>query len=88
MIILGAFIIMGVMPTMVWSVNNFVINTWAGPFEAATAKAFSVLQSNGSALDGIESGCRTCEDNQCDGTVGFGNHPGNVLPSVQAGPHF
>jgi isoaspartyl peptidase/L-asparaginase-like protein (Ntn-hydrolase superfamily) len=28
-----------------------------------------------SALDAIEKGCSTCEDEQCDGTVGFGGSP-------------
>jgi N4-(beta-N-acetylglucosaminyl)-L-asparaginase len=28
-----------------------------------------------SALDAVEKGCTTCEDEQCDGTVGFGGSP-------------
>lgn len=28
-----------------------------------------------SALDAVEKGCSTCEDEQCDGTVGFGGSP-------------
>ncbi len=58
------------------NVKMFVINTWSGPFEAATLAGFSKLQSGGNALDAIEVGCQTCENNQCDGTVGYGNHPG------------
>lgn len=56
----------------------FVINTWGGPFTAATDAAFLALhRSNGStsALDAVEIGCTTCEDNQCDGSVGFGGSP-------------
>lgn len=60
----------------VWS-ERFVINTWAGPFTAATEAAFASLQKGGNALDSVEQGCITCQDNQCDGTVGYGNHPGN-----------
>mmetsp|Transcript_8008 Transcript_8008/g.13572 ORF Transcript_8008/g.13572 Transcript_8008/m.13572 type:complete len:314 (+) Transcript_8008:669-1610(+) len=29
----------------------------------------------GSCLDAIEGGCTTCEVNQCDTSVGYGNHP-------------
>ena len=57
----------------------FVINTWAGPFTAATDAAYHHLTTNPptttSALDAVEAGCRTCEQNQCDGTVGFGGSP-------------
>ncbi len=57
----------------------FVINTWAGPFTAATDAAFLSLTTHPltttSALDAIEAGCATCEQNQCDGTVGFGGSP-------------
>ncbi|RYY89141.1 hypothetical protein EON63_01285 [archaeon] len=62
----------------VWS-ERFVINTWAGPFTAATQSSFTSLQNGGSALDAVEQGCITCQDNQCDGTVGYGNHPGIFL---------
>jgi N4-(beta-N-acetylglucosaminyl)-L-asparaginase len=56
----------------------FVINTWGGPFTAATDAAFLALTGNStsvSALDAVEIGCATCERNQCDGTVGFGGSP-------------
>ncbi|KAL1841241.1 hypothetical protein VTJ49DRAFT_7309 [Mycothermus thermophilus] len=56
----------------------FVINTWGGPFTAATDAAYLALTSSGSlatALDAVEIGCSTCEDKQCDGTVGFGGSP-------------
>ncbi|KAH7129942.1 nucleophile aminohydrolase [Dactylonectria estremocensis] len=53
-----------------------VINTWGGDFTAATDAAFSALQRDGaSALDAVETGCLTCEHNQCDGSVGFGGSP-------------
>ncbi len=55
-----------------------VINTWGGPFTAATDTAYLALTqhpSNTSALDAVEIGCSTCERNQCDGTVGFGGSP-------------
>ncbi|KAJ1337839.1 N4-(beta-N-acetylglucosaminyl)-L-asparaginase [Microdochium nivale] len=57
----------------------FVINTWGGPFTAATDAAFLALRDKPdttSALDAVEIGCATCEANQCDGTVGFGGSPG------------
>jgi N4-(beta-N-acetylglucosaminyl)-L-asparaginase len=55
----------------------FVINTWGGPFTAATDAAYLALTSSPStsALDAVEIGCSTCERNQCDGTVGFGGSP-------------
>lgn len=54
----------------------FVINTWGGPFTAATDTAYLSLQSPAtSALDAVQVGCSTCEKNQCDGSVGFGGSP-------------
>jgi N4-(beta-N-acetylglucosaminyl)-L-asparaginase len=62
----------------------FVINTWSGPFTAATDAAFLLLTNPNTtstdptvtpALDAIELGLTTCEQNQCDGTVGPGGSP-------------
>lgn len=54
----------------------FVINTWGGPFTAATDAAYLSLQDSAtSALDAVQVGCSTCEKNQCDGSVGFGGSP-------------
>lgn len=56
----------------------FVINTWSGPFTAATDAAYQLLHSSpnsSSALDAVQVGCSTCERNQCDGSVGFGGSP-------------
>nr|XP_057916439.1 N(4)-(beta-N-acetylglucosaminyl)-L-asparaginase [Doryrhamphus excisus] len=50
-----------------------VMNTWG--FKNATAAAWSVLQSGGSALDAVESGCTRCQVEQCDGSVGYGGSP-------------
>ncbi|KAK5662517.1 hypothetical protein OQA88_8429 [Cercophora sp. LCS_1] len=53
-----------------------VINTWGGPFTAATDAAYvALLNPATSALDAVTVGCSTCERNQCDGTVGFGGSP-------------
>lgn len=53
-----------------------VINTWSGPFTAATDAAYlSLLNARTSALDAVELGCSTCEANQCDGSVGYGGSP-------------
>ncbi|OTB14589.1 hypothetical protein K445DRAFT_318997 [Daldinia sp. EC12] len=53
-----------------------VINTWGGPFTAATDGAYlSLLKPETSALDAVELGCSTCEANQCDGSVGYGGSP-------------
>jgi len=38
--------------------------------------AWDVLNINkGSALDAVEQGCTVCEEEQCDGTVGYGGSP-------------
>ncbi|KAI0169268.1 asparaginase-domain-containing protein [Hypoxylon sp. FL1284] len=53
-----------------------VINTWGGPFTAATDAAYlALLKPETSALDAVELGCSTCEANQCDGSVGYGGSP-------------
>lgn len=54
----------------------FVINTWGGPFTAATDAAFDSLKlHHDSALDAVEAGGIACERNQCDGSVGYGGSP-------------
>lgn len=51
-----------------------VVNTWQ--FVNATRNAFAKIMTTGSTcLDAVEVGCRTCEDEQCDGSVGWGGHP-------------
>ncbi|AEO68327.1 uncharacterized protein THITE_2151024 [Thermothielavioides terrestris NRRL 8126] len=59
-----------------------VVNTWGGPFTAATDAAYLSLTNtttssprHSAALDAVEIGCATCERAQCDGTVGFGGSP-------------
>ena len=54
--------------------SPIVVNTW--PFVNATRNAFAKLFSPGATcLDAVETGCKTCEDEQCDGSVGWGYHP-------------
>ncbi|KAL7863489.1 hypothetical protein SRHO_G00124730 [Serrasalmus rhombeus] len=50
-----------------------VINTW--PFQNAAAAAWDALQKGLSPLDAAEAGCARCEQDQCDGSVGFGGSP-------------
>ncbi|XP_004642671.1 N(4)-(beta-N-acetylglucosaminyl)-L-asparaginase [Octodon degus] len=50
-----------------------VVNTW--PFKNATEAAWWTLVSGGSTLDAVEHGCAVCEQEQCDGSVGFGGSP-------------
>ncbi|TFB02761.1 putative isoaspartyl peptidase/L-asparaginase 3 [Trichoderma ghanense] len=56
-----------------------IINTWSGPFTAATDASFLALtsspQSPSLALDAAQAGCQACQANQCDTTVGFGGSP-------------
>jgi isoaspartyl peptidase/L-asparaginase-like protein (Ntn-hydrolase superfamily) len=38
--------------------------------------AWDVLDtSSGTAVDAVVAGCSTCEEEQCDGTVGYGGSP-------------
>ncbi|CAF1375234.1 unnamed protein product [Rotaria sordida] len=56
------------------SSSPIVVTTW--PFINATRNAFAKMMTPGATcLDAVEVGCRTCEDEQCDGSVGWGNHP-------------
>ncbi|KAF7706926.1 N(4)-(beta-N-acetylglucosaminyl)-L-asparaginase [Silurus meridionalis] len=50
-----------------------VINTWG--FENATVTAWYALQAGASPLDAVQKGCSVCEEEQCDGSVGYGGHP-------------
>ncbi|XP_072519334.1 N(4)-(beta-N-acetylglucosaminyl)-L-asparaginase [Salminus brasiliensis] len=50
-----------------------VINTWH--FENATAAAWTALRAGLSPLDAAQAGCTRCEQEQCDGSVGFGGSP-------------
>jgi N4-(beta-N-acetylglucosaminyl)-L-asparaginase len=51
-----------------------VINTWS--FVNATRSAFvQMMLSNGTCLDAVEAGCRTCEEKQCGESVGWGHRP-------------
>ncbi|XP_053487995.1 N(4)-(beta-N-acetylglucosaminyl)-L-asparaginase [Ictalurus furcatus] len=50
-----------------------VINTWN--FENASLAAWRALQAGLSPLDAVQRGCSACEEEQCDGSVGFGGHP-------------
>lgn len=37
--------------------------------------AWEVLKDGGIALDAIQKGASVCEEQQCDGTVGYGGSP-------------
>lgn len=49
-----------------------VVATW---FPTATQRAYDLLAAGYTALDAVELGCTLCEDEQCDGTVGYGGSP-------------
>ncbi len=54
--------------------KQVVINTWH--FSQAAQKAWDRLQEAGSdVIDAVEAGCTKCEQDQCDGTVGYGGSP-------------
>lgn len=50
-----------------------MVNTWR--FVSANERAWNELIGGSSALDAIEQGCKQCEVDQCDGTVGYGGSP-------------
>ena len=51
-----------------------VVNTW--PFVNATRSALArMMVTRGTCLDGVEAGCRTCEEKWCGVSVGWGNRP-------------
>ncbi len=65
--------------TVIKEINPVAIATWNVP--NATAKAFEVLESGGTALDAVEQGCRVEEANAEGQSVGKGGLPdrdGNV----------
>jgi N4-(beta-N-acetylglucosaminyl)-L-asparaginase len=49
-----------------------VVSTW---FFNATSTAWLYLNHSFPALDAVENGCMTCEEERCDGTVGWGGSP-------------
>ncbi|XP_018572541.1 N(4)-(Beta-N-acetylglucosaminyl)-L-asparaginase [Anoplophora glabripennis] len=60
-----------------FAVIPMVINTWK--FPTAAQKAFEVLANNPNktdvALDALTIGCRTCQEEQCGYSVGYGGNP-------------
>ncbi|KAK4160851.1 asparaginase-domain-containing protein [Cladorrhinum sp. PSN259] len=76
---LGSIFLLFINPSSASTTPPFlplVINTWGGPFTAATDAAYLALTTlKTSALSAVQFGCATCENNQCDGTVGFGGSP-------------
>eukprot|EP00756_Hemistasia_phaeocysticola_P011027 Hpha_TRINITY_DN15078_c1_g1::TRINITY_DN15078_c1_g1_i2::g.123621::m.123621/K01444/AGA, aspG; N4-(beta-N-acetylglucosaminyl)-L-asparaginase len=50
-----------------------VINTWG--FTSAAQRAWDVLRKGGDPLDAVVEGCAVCEEERCDGTVGWGGSP-------------
>lgn len=44
-------------------------------FHSPIYLGWSVLKSEGTAVDAIVAGCTVCEQEQCDGTVGYGGSP-------------
>ncbi|CAH2063629.1 unnamed protein product, partial [Iphiclides podalirius] len=50
-----------------------VITTWS--FVNSTIAAWKVLSKGGSAIDAVQLGASVCEEQQCDGTVGYGGSP-------------
>ncbi len=56
------------------AVRPIAINTWS--FVNATRSAFmQMMLLNSSCLDGVEAGCRACEEKQCGESVGWGHRP-------------
>uniref|UniRef100_A0A8D8LR59 N(4)-(beta-N-acetylglucosaminyl)-L-asparaginase n=1 Tax=Cacopsylla melanoneura TaxID=428564 RepID=A0A8D8LR59_9HEMI len=55
--------------------SEIIIGTWSGDFKKAVQAGGDVLSRGGSSLDAVETACRTCEELQCERTVGYGGSP-------------
>ncbi|KAL1461263.1 hypothetical protein WDU94_013180 [Cyamophila willieti] len=55
--------------------SEIIIGTWSGDFKKAVQAGGDILASGGSSLDAVETACRTCEELQCERTVGYGGSP-------------
>ncbi|KAK1246313.1 hypothetical protein MKX08_000115 [Trichoderma sp. CBMAI-0020] len=71
---LFAALILALTANAILSSPPLIVNTWSGPFTAATDAAFLSL-ANSPALDAVQAGCQACQNSQCDHTVGFGGSP-------------
>ena len=60
------------------TIPDTVVNTWSGDFSKATSVAYKEIKKTRSAINSVEIGCSFCEKNQCDTSVGFGNHPDSL----------
>ncbi|KAI4875425.1 hypothetical protein NFI96_034341 [Prochilodus magdalenae] len=69
----SALLLLGLLLPVCQAFLPLVINTWH--FENATAAAWGALQDGLSPLDAAQAGCTRCEQEQCDGSVGFGGSP-------------
>lgn len=61
--------------TCTTNTTPIVIHTWGGPFTVAADAAYQSLINSQSVLDAVQVGGSACENNQCDGTVGYGGSP-------------
>jgi len=50
-----------------------IINTW--PWPQATDEGWNTLNKTDCSISAVVDGCSRCEEDQCDGTVGFGGSP-------------
>ncbi|XP_039252181.2 N(4)-(Beta-N-acetylglucosaminyl)-L-asparaginase-like [Styela clava] len=71
-LVFGITVISGASATL-----PIVANTWPWPqaTDAGWKALISSSDSNTAVLDAIQAGCTKCEEDQCDGTVGFGGSP-------------
>ena len=70
MLLLASYLLVAQQPRL-----PVIVNTWgvmAGANDVAWA---NLTSSGGSRLDALVAGCSFCEEEQCDGSVGYGNHP-------------
>jgi len=50
-----------------------IINTW--PWPQAADEGWNTLNKTDCPISAVVDGCSRCEEDQCDGTVGFGGSP-------------
>jgi N4-(beta-N-acetylglucosaminyl)-L-asparaginase len=66
-------VMFGLMALVTCISSQMILTTWN--FQSATRVAYDQLTSGKSPLDAVEKGCSKCEEDRCDGTVGYGGAP-------------
>lgn len=55
--------------------GNFNLNVSSWKTETLNSIAWTQLQESNNSIDALVEGCRSCQNSQCDYTVGYGGSP-------------